>query len=92
MPLDLRPGAARRRQPWTFAPLALAPLALLALLSLPGALAVAGPPGSVQNPAEPPHFMGALMSGMVILMVPSFLVCLGITIMVYRRHKRSTEE
>ncbi len=67
-------------------------LASLALLVLPGARLAAGPLPGAQGPGDPPHFMGALMSGMVILMVPSFLVCLGITIMAYRRHKQSVEE
>ncbi len=69
-----------------------APLVLLVLLMLPSALGAAGPATGAQSAGDPPHFMGALMSGMVILMVPAFLVCLGITIMAYRRHKRSVEE
>ena len=84
MPLELRPGATGRRALRTLAP--------LALLALPWALLAAGPTAWAQGPGDPPHFMGALMQGMVILMVPSFLVCLGITIMAYRRHKRSVEE
>jgi hypothetical protein len=36
--------------------------------------------------------MGALMSGMVILMVPAFLICTGITILAYRRHRQSAED
>ena len=32
--------------------------------------------------------MGALMSGMVILMVAAFLLVTGIAIMAYRRRKR----
>lgn len=31
--------------------------------------------------------MGALLTGMVILMVPAFLIVTGITVMAYRRHK-----
>jgi hypothetical protein len=38
--------------------------------------------------AAPPHFMGALMSGMVILMVPAFLICTGITVLAYRKRKQ----
>ena len=42
-----------------------------------------------QSPAAaPPHFMGALMGGMVILMIPAFLICLGITVFAYRRRKQ----
>jgi len=38
--------------------------------------------------AAAPHFMSALMSGMVILMIPAFLICVGITVFAYRRRKR----
>lgn len=83
--LELRRAATRRRAPGTVAP--------LALLTLAGALLAAGPAAAwAQSPGDPPHFMGALMRGMVILMVPSFFVCLGITIMAYRRRNRSVEE
>ena len=84
MPLPLRRGATGRRAPWTVAP--------LALLALPRALLAAGPVTWAQSPTDPPHFMGALMKGMVILMVPSFLVCLVIAITAYRRRKQSIEE
>jgi hypothetical protein len=35
--------------------------------------------------------MGALMSGMLILMVPAFLIVSGIAVMAYRRRKRGVE-
>jgi hypothetical protein len=35
--------------------------------------------------------MGALMSGMLILMVPAFFIVSGIAVMAYRRHKRGVE-
>lgn len=36
--------------------------------------------------------MGALLTGMVILMVPAFLIVTGITMMAYRRHKRGVDD
>jgi hypothetical protein len=33
--------------------------------------------------------MGALMSGMLILMVPAFLIVSGIAVMAYRKRKTS---
>ncbi len=32
------------------------------------------------------------MSGMVILMIPAFLICTGITILAYRRRRKSAED
>jgi len=32
--------------------------------------------------------MAALMSGMVILMIPAFLLCTGIAILAYRKRKQ----
>ncbi len=81
--LELTRGATSPPAPWTVA---------LVLLTLPRTLAAAGLAAWAQSPGEAPHFVGALMQGMVILMVPSFLVCLGIAIMAYRRHKRSVHE
>ena len=36
--------------------------------------------------------MPALMSGMLILMVPAFLIVSGIAVMAYRRRKQGVEE
>jgi uncharacterized membrane protein len=36
--------------------------------------------------------MAALMSGMLILMVPAFLIVSGIAVMAYRRRKQGEEE
>jgi hypothetical protein len=83
-PLQLTRSATAPPPPW--------PVVALALLALPSILVAVGPAAGAQGPSDPPHFMGALLQGMVILMVPSFLVCLGITIMAYRRHKRSVQE
>jgi hypothetical protein len=33
-------------------------------------------------------FMRAMLGGMVILVLPAFLVCVGITIMAYRRRDK----
>jgi hypothetical protein len=51
-----------------------------------GARAVWGQ-GAAPDPA-PAQFMGALMSGMVILMIPAFLICTGITVLAYRKRKQ----
>jgi hypothetical protein len=41
--------------------------------------------------AAPPHFMGALMSGMVILMIPAFLICAAITVFAFRKRNQWAE-
>jgi hypothetical protein len=68
----------------------------LALLpALPGAAGLAATGGALSyqiTPAASPDFMGALMSGMVILMIPAFLICTGITIMAYRKRRRDVED
>lgn len=64
----------------------------LALLARPAALSAPGCTLCSQSAAAaPPHFMGALMSGMVILMIPAFLICTGIAVLAYRRRKQWVE-
>jgi hypothetical protein len=68
-------------------------LALLA--ALPGAAGLAATSGALSyqtTAAASPDFMGALMSGMVILMIPAFLICTGITITAYRKRHRDVED
>jgi hypothetical protein len=36
--------------------------------------------------------MGAFMSGMLILIVPAFLIVTGIAVMAYRRRRRGAED
>jgi hypothetical protein len=36
--------------------------------------------------------MGAMLAGMVILMVPAFLVVSGIAFLAYRKRKRGTQD
>ncbi len=36
--------------------------------------------------------MGALMSGMLILILPAFCIVTGIAVMAYRRRKKSMED
>ncbi|HTS88899.1 MAG TPA: hypothetical protein VMG41_10445 [Gemmatimonadales bacterium] len=38
------------------------------------------------------RYMKAMLGGMAILVVPSFAVCTGIAIMVYRRWNHTAEE
>jgi len=55
-------------------------------------LATAGGSRWYQTAADTPtHVMGALMSGMVILMIPAFFICTGIAILAYRKRKQWTE-
>jgi len=38
------------------------------------------------------NFMRAMLGGMVILILPSFVVCTGITVMAYRRRNKFAGE
>lgn len=67
-------------------------LPLLAVLARPAALSAPGCALCSQSAAAaPPHFMEALMSGMVILMIPAFLICAGIAVLAYRKRKQWVE-
>ena len=35
--------------------------------------------------------MQAMLTGMVILMIPAFLICAGIAVMAYRKRNRSAD-
>jgi hypothetical protein len=39
-----------------------------------------------------PGSLHAMLSGMVLLMLPALLICLGIAIMAYRRRDKSARE
>jgi hypothetical protein len=38
------------------------------------------------------RFMPGMLASMLILIVPAFLICLGLTVMAYRRWNSSDEE
>ena len=38
------------------------------------------------------RYMPGMLSAMLILIVPAFLICVGLTVMVYRRWQSSDEE
>jgi hypothetical protein len=38
------------------------------------------------------HYMPGMLGAMLILIVPAFLICAGLTVMVYRRWQSSDEK
>jgi chromate transport protein ChrA len=38
------------------------------------------------------HYMPGMLAAMLILIVPAFLICAGLTVMVYRRWQSSDDE
>jgi hypothetical protein len=37
------------------------------------------------------HFLGAMMGAMLILAAPAFLLCVGVTVLAYRRRGAETD-
>lgn len=38
------------------------------------------------------HYMPGMLIAMLVLIVPAFLICTGLTVMAYRRQRSSDEE
>lgn len=68
-------------------------LATLSVLASPGALYAQSCALCYQSAAaSPSRFIQALKSGILILIFPPFFICIGITIMAYRKRNSCVED